>query len=149
MFLDPFLSKEQHALTIFSDPYCYAANSQFCFPLIIDAFCCRGMIWLSTLVSSCQALPLLWMGGCNLMDLVVWSHQSSMAMWAAQSQWPSSGHLPLRAWPSAQWRECLLALSPFSIGPLFVMTSQGINSRPKRTKDWKFRKNWNRSRYSI
>jgi len=88
------------------------------------------MIWLSTSASSCRASPLLLMDGCNPMDLVVSSHQSSMVMWAAQRQWLSSGQLLLRALPSAQWRECLLALSPFSIGPSLELTSLGINSIP-------------------
>lgn len=85
----------------------------------------RGTTWLSTLESNYQGLLLPSMGGCNLMDLDVWSHQSSMVMWAAQSQWPCSGHLLLRAWLPAQWRECLQALLPSSTGPLLEMTSPG------------------------
>ena len=94
------------------------------------------MIWLSISGSSCLVLPLLSMGGCNLMDLAVWSHPLSMVMWAVPTQWLSSGPLPLRAWLLALWRECLLALSPFSTGPLFVMTSQGIKiiEYPKEIK---------------
>jgi len=88
------------------------------------------MIWWSTLVSSYQALPLPLTGGCNLMDLVVWSHQSSMVMWVAPRQWLSSGHPLLRAWPNAPWRECSLALSLFSTGPLSEMISLGTNSTP-------------------
>lgn len=94
------------------------------------------MIWLSISGSSCRVLPLLSMGGCNLMDLAVWSHPLSMVMWAVPTQWLSSGPLPLRAWLLALWRECLLALSPFSTGPLFEMTSQGIKiiEDPKEIK---------------
>lgn len=93
--------------------------------LIVEIPQCREMIWLSTSGSSCLALPSVPMGGCNLMDLGVWSHQSSMVMWAAQSQWLSSGPLRLRAWLPAQWRGCLQALSPFSTGPLLEMISPG------------------------
>lgn len=92
----------------------------------VKKFHYRGTIWLSTLGNSCQVLPSLSMGGCNLMDLDVWSHPSSMVMWAVPSQWLYSGPLQLRAWLLAQWRECLQDLSPFSIGPLSEMTSLGI-----------------------
>lgn len=84
------------------------------------------MTWLSTLESSCLALPSLLMGGSSLMVLAVSSHLSSTVMWAVPRQWLSSGLQWLRVWLVAQWKECLLALLPFWTGPSLEMTNPGL-----------------------
>ena len=80
--------------------------------------CCREMTWWNTLESSFRDLHSQSMAGFSLMDLVALSHQLYMEMLVAPTLSLSFGQSIPRAWLLVPWKECLLDLSQFWIGPL-------------------------------
>jgi hypothetical protein len=104
---------------------CRCANWKLPMLMSISFACCREMTRWSILVSNLRVSASLLLGGCNLMAPDVWSHQSSLVMWAGLRPRLSSGHSMLKVLQSVPWRACWLALSPFSIALLLGMTRPG------------------------